>query len=135
MKAFKITSILISVSAGSIGYTFLMGFLYARFCPFSSDIPAWIIASVPTGAILGGISAYAAFSYISEDYLLASLACMFASVPIGYFYLGWYRTDLQTWSPTYAVAEAGPALLWSMSIFTFGLFLLARYVKAKRQQR
>jgi hypothetical protein len=118
---------------GAVGYTLLMGFLDARFRPFSSDIPAWIFVSIPTGAVLSGVSAYAVLDCLGKEYWTAGLTCIFTSVLSLWFYIDWYRDDSHIWSPKYALSETGPALLWSSCILAFGLYLLVRHTKARRQ--
>ena len=134
MKIAKSLWVVLAFFVGAIAYSYLMGVLDSKYRPFSSDMPAWIVASLPTGGIFGSVTVISILSHINKTYIAASIICIVAALPTIYFYFGWYRADSGYWSPTYALSETGPALLWSGSLLVHGLFLMLKAAKYRNSR-
>lgn len=112
--------------AGAFGNVALAGYLDKAYRPFSSDMPAWIFHAFPTGALLGGISAYAVLSHRNRNYLAPGVTCIVAAMVFDICYLLMFFHTLNLYDFKYAASESGPALIWSSLLFVYGVFLVFR---------
>lgn len=110
---------------GTVVYVSLAFALDAKFRPFPTDMPVWIIAAIPTGIFLGGASGLSVSCSTISDHLLVGIWCVILSVITGYIYSYFLNADISEYNNyRYALSASGPALIWSVVLLARGVWLV-----------
>src|SRR5690606_26412725 len=85
---------LIGTILGTVIYLYLANFLDIKYRPFSSDMPVWIFAAIPTGIFLGGASGLSVSCQAFWDRLIVGTWCIFLSIVFGSIYIYFLNSDM-----------------------------------------